>query len=188
MSALPQLQFALSNCWLLLVAYAVGFLLALAPFSNDDKARLFADHRFHLRGMRRLVRHVGQFIAVAFIVLMVFAPITHSRGLLALGLTLYALGYSSMIIALPYFRLAKQAQPVTEGPYRLSRNPQWVGSFLVLLGTATLSDAWLPIALVLIVGSSYHLQILEEERACAAQYGAPYEAYLRRVPRYFLRF
>jgi protein-S-isoprenylcysteine O-methyltransferase Ste14 len=54
------------------------------------------------------------------------------------------------------------------------------------MGTAILSAAWLPFVMVLVVGCIYHLQILEEENACASLYGADYINYLHRVPRYFL--
>ena len=44
------------------------------------------------------------------------------------------------------------------------------------------------IVMVLMVGSIYHIQILEEEKACSALYGQAYQEYMLRVPRYFLYF
>ncbi len=186
MTALPPLQFAVSNAWLLLAAYGIGFLLALRPFSKGDRERLFADPKKPLRGIKRVMLHFGQLVAFAFIALMVFVPITHSRGLLTLGLAIYVLGHFTVVVSLRYFRLANEGRPAADGPYRVSRNPQWVGLFLVLMGTAILSSAWLPIAMVLLVGCIYHIQILEEERACAALYGEEYHTYRRQVPRYLL--
>jgi len=186
MTALPSLQLAVSNTWLLLVAYGIGFLLALRPFSKGDRERLFADPKKPLRGIKRVTLHSGQLIAFAFIVLMVFTPITRKFGPLILGMAIYVVGYFTIVVALRYFRLANEGQPAKDGPYRVSRNPQWVGLFMVLMGTAILSAAWLPIAMVLIVACIYHLQILEEERACATLYGDDYINYLHRVPRYFL--
>jgi protein-S-isoprenylcysteine O-methyltransferase Ste14 len=63
-----------------------------------------------------------------------------------------------------------------------------VGLFLVLLGAAILSGAWLMIVMVLVVALIYHLQILEEEKACSSLYGESYLRYLRQVPRYFYWF
>jgi protein-S-isoprenylcysteine O-methyltransferase Ste14 len=186
MTALPSLQLAVSNVWLLLVAYGIGFLLALRPFSKAEKVRLFADPKKPLRGIKRVTLHFGQFVAFAFIVLMVFTPVTRKVGPLLLGIAIYVGGYFTVVVALRYFRLANEGQPAKDGPYRVSRNPQWVGLFLVLMGTAILSAAWLPFVMVLVVGCIYHLQILEEENACASLYGADYINYLHRVPRYFL--
>ena len=78
MTAIPHLEPGISNGWILLLVYAVGFLLALAPFSKDDMARLFADPKLKLRGIKRAILHIGQLVAVTFIVIMVFASITHA--------------------------------------------------------------------------------------------------------------
>ena len=186
MTALPPFELGVSNGWILLVAYGIGLLLALVPFSKDDRLRLFADPKVHLRGLKRIALHIGQFVAVGFIVLMLFTPITHAPGLVLVGTSIYVLGYSTVLIALRYFRRATVGHPATHGPYRVSRNPQWVGLFLVLLGAAITSGAWLMVVMVLLVGCVYHIQILEEEKACSTLYGEPYLKYLRQVPRYFL--
>jgi protein-S-isoprenylcysteine O-methyltransferase Ste14 len=81
---------------------------------------------------------------------------------------------------------APNDQPVLAGPYRYSRNPQWVGLFLVLFGLALSAQSWLLILMVILFGPSYHIQILAEEDLCRAQYGTTYERYLETVPRYLL--
>ena len=102
MTAIPQLELGISNGWILLLAYAVGFLLALAPFSKDDKARLFADPKLKLRGIKRAILHIGQLVAVTFIVIMVLTPITLASGVLVGGVAIYVLGYSMVLISLRY--------------------------------------------------------------------------------------
>jgi protein-S-isoprenylcysteine O-methyltransferase Ste14 len=88
--------------------------------------------------------------------------------------------------ALHYFRITPINQPVVGGPYRISRNPQWLGLFLVLLGSAIAARIWLYIGIVIIVGFIYHIQILDEEDACIEKYGDSYREYIKRIPRYFL--
>jgi protein-S-isoprenylcysteine O-methyltransferase Ste14 len=88
--------------------------------------------------------------------------------------------------ALHYFRITPLRQPVVRGPYRISRNPQWLGLFLVLLGSAIATGIWLYIGMVIIVGFIYHIQILDEEAACIEKYGDSYREYIKRIPRYFL--
>jgi protein-S-isoprenylcysteine O-methyltransferase Ste14 len=188
MTALPELRLGIFNVWMFLLVYAGGFLLALAAFSKDEKARLFADPKLSLRGIKRVLLHIGQLVALTFVIIMVLTPITRAFGLMAVGLGVFLLGYCTVLVSLRYFRRAAEGQPATDGPYRVSRNPQWVGLFLVLLGAAITSGAWLMIVMVLVVGCIYHLQILEEEKACTAMYGGAYIRYLRQVPRYFLSF
>jgi protein-S-isoprenylcysteine O-methyltransferase Ste14 len=78
------------------------------------------------------------------------------------------------------------SQPAENGPYRVSRNPQWLGLFFVLLGSAISVGVWLYIGLVVLVGIIYHKQILDEEKACIKKYGDSYREYMERIPRYFL--
>lgn len=188
MRLLPDFELGLGNGWALLALYTVGFLLAVAALSKEDRARLFADPKLQLRGLKRLLLTLGQLVTVASIVLMVFSPLVSKAIPLYVGLAMYGTGYGTVIVSLVYFGRATCDRPVTAGPYRLSRNPQWVGLLLVLLGSATASGSWLLVGLVAIVAAVYHIQILEEEKACTDQYGESYLSYLGKVPRYFLFF
>ena len=188
MRLLPDFELGFGNGWVLLGVYAVGFLLAVAALSKEDRARLFADPKAQLRGVRRSLLTIGQLVAVASIVLMVISPLAGIAIPLYLGLVMYGTGYGIVIVSLVYFKRATYDRPVTAGPYRLSRNPQWVGLFLVLAGSAVACGSWLLIGMVAIVAVVYHIQILEEERACTDLYGESYLRYVRKVPRYFLFF
>jgi protein-S-isoprenylcysteine O-methyltransferase Ste14 len=70
------------------------------------------------------------------------------------------------------------------GPYRWSRNPQYVGYFLFLLGFA-LND-WSLWCLAALVASAVilHLLVLVEEEHLRRVFGGPYVAFCRAVPRY----
>ena len=70
------------------------------------------------------------------------------------------------------------------GPYKWSRNPQYVGYLLFLLGFA-LNDwsGWVLVALV-VVAVSLHLLVLIEEEHLRRTFGEPYAEFCRSVPRY----
>lgn len=74
---------------------------------------------------------------------------------------------------------------VTTGPYRVTRNPIYIGISVAYLGLACLLDAPLdllslfPVLIVLHVGV-----VLREERYLEAKFGEPYREYLRRSKRY----
>lgn len=72
----------------------------------------------------------------------------------------------------------------TTGPYRWSRNPQYVGYFLFLLGFA-LND-WSPwcLATLLVVAISLHLLVLIEEEHLSRVFGEQYVEFRRAIPRY----
>jgi protein-S-isoprenylcysteine O-methyltransferase Ste14 len=74
---------------------------------------------------------------------------------------------------------------VTNGVYRITRNPMYVGLTLLLIAWAIwLAVPWAfagPVALALF---TQRFQILPEERAMEAKFGAEYLAYKQRVRRW----
>lgn len=77
---------------------------------------------------------------------------------------------------------------VTEGPYRFVRNPMYWGVFSVVVGEAVLFDslALLELSVGFLVATALFV-LLYEEPALRRKFGAEYEEYCRRVPRWFPR-
>jgi protein-S-isoprenylcysteine O-methyltransferase Ste14 len=117
---------------------------------------------------------------------MMMTPLNINNPIFLVGAVIYSIGYVFVMSALHYFRITPAGQPVVGGPYRVSRNPQWLGLFLVFLGSAIATRIWLYVGMVVIVGLIYHIQILDEEAACIKKYGESYREYMKRIPRYFL--
>jgi len=74
---------------------------------------------------------------------------------------------------------------IEEGPYRLSRNPLYVGLLALYLGLALLAPTFwglvlFPVAVPLVLWGA----ILPEERFLHERFGAPYDEYRQRVPRW----
>ncbi len=78
---------------------------------------------------------------------------------------------------------------VATGFYRYVRNPMYVGVLLMLTGHFLwFKDVWLGVYAV-IVFLAFHLFVtLYEEPTLKSKFGASYEAYLRKVPRWIPRF
>jgi protein-S-isoprenylcysteine O-methyltransferase Ste14 len=187
MRMLPTLTLRLGNQWLLLAVYVVGFLFFVFRLPKQKRAWLFADPKEAIHGPKKLVLRFGQLLAFGFIVLVCLTPLpSRLSGAMIIGLTLYATGTCLVLLSIHFFGRAPNDQPVLAGPYHFSRNPQWVGLFLVLFGLSLSAQSWLLVLMVILVGLTYHIQIRAEEDLCRAQYGAVYEQYLRTVPRYVL--
>ena len=74
---------------------------------------------------------------------------------------------------------------IEEGPYRLSRNPLYVGLLALYLGLALLAPTFwglvlFPAAVLLVLWGAIH----PEERFLRERFGAPYDEYTRRVRRW----
>jgi protein-S-isoprenylcysteine O-methyltransferase Ste14 len=109
------------------------------------------------------------------------------------GATVAALGF---IVALSGARLFARVRTnlrtwnepgvlVTDGLFRWSRNPMYLGFVLLLLGTAILLGTTTPfIAPALFASVADRWYIAFEERAMRAKFGAQYEAYMERTRRW----
>lgn len=77
---------------------------------------------------------------------------------------------------------------VTEGLFRHTRNPMYVGKFLMVLGAGIASNHWL--ALLAFTGAyalMYQAVTLAEEDYLRTKFGAAFDDYCRRVPRWWPR-
>lgn len=186
MDLLPKLQVGILNGWIPLIIYFIGLTLSASLYSKEARVWLFNNPKDENKSVFVFIRLFGQLGMVAYILMMVFTPLKIGSPVFLVGATVYFIGFILEMSALYYFRKTPVGQPVVNGPYRVSRNPQWLGLFLVLLGSAIAVGIWLYIGLVALVGIIYHKQILDEEKACITKYGESYRGYMERIPRYFL--
>jgi protein-S-isoprenylcysteine O-methyltransferase Ste14 len=77
---------------------------------------------------------------------------------------------------------------VTEGLFRHTRNPMYVGKFLMVLGTGFASNRW-PSLLAITIAYSFMYQAvtLAEEAYLRSKFGPAFDEYCRRVPRWLPR-
>ena len=85
--------------------------------------------------------------------------------------------------------LAPWAPPerlVCSGPYRFSRNPMYVGVALILISWAVLFSSLILTAYAAIVLLAFHIRVIVgEEPRLARTFGADWQSYRTRVPRWF---
>lgn len=118
------------------------------------------------------------------------APPTAARvlgmALVTLGL---ASGLSSIAIFLAHRTTARpEGQPrhfIAVGPYRVTRNPMYVGLTLSYLGAVAWTGTWLAAPLVIVPLAHLMRWIIPMEEAhLHASFGAAYDDYRRRVRRW----
>ena len=106
------------------------------------------------------------------------------------GLIVGVVGLALCLISVTFFRSVPKVfcidagKLTTSGPYRWSRNPQYVGWFLFLLGFALNDWSLWCLAALLVIAISLHLLILVEEEHLRRVFGEPYVEYCRKIPRY----
>ncbi len=77
---------------------------------------------------------------------------------------------------------------VTNGIYKFSRNPAFVGFYLMFVGLFLTYSNIITLIVLVINVVAFHLLILQEEKHLLTMFGDEYKRYKRNVPRYFLGF
>ena len=113
-----------------------------------------------------------------------------------IGLTLVAVGSALLLWCVREFyvagrgTLAPWAPPqnlVTTGPYRITRNPMYVGVSFILVGWAFYFHSQTLGYYCLAIPVAFHLRvILAEEPWAVRTFGAAWEEYRSRVPRWLI--
>ena len=107
-----------------------------------------------------------------------------------LGVGIGILGIAICATSMIYFRSVPKVfcidtgELTVSGPYQWSRNPQYVGYFLFLLGFALNDWSLWCLAALLAVAISLHLLILVEEEHLQRVFGEQYAEYSGNTPRY----
>jgi protein-S-isoprenylcysteine O-methyltransferase Ste14 len=186
MEFFPDLQLGWCNGWLPLAVFYLFFALLMRSFPREVVQRLYAGSAPSTG--QRILNVLGFPFDLAVITLSALTPLKIGRPVFLLGMTMYALGLLGFVWALFNFKDSPMDQPVKNGLYRYSRNPQWVTMAMVLfsIGIAVGSGMILLSFAVRIVCN--HFRILGEEKYCLELYGEPYRQYMKRVPRYALFF
>lgn len=112
----------------------------------------------------------------------------------AVGMVVFFAGWVAPVWAFRLFRSeGTEVDPVSDsnralvvrGPYRLTRNPMYLGLTMAALGVAIVAGSWpmltAPIA-VFLTANFVHIPF--EEAKMRRQFGEAYDAYVRRVRRW----
>jgi len=94
---------------------------------------------------------------------------------------------SRILMGVPEISTKDKGRLLTEGIYARTRNPRYIELFLfafAYVASANYTGTWI---LYVLSFPAIHLVVLLEERELRDRFGAEYEEYCRRVPRYIPR-
>jgi protein-S-isoprenylcysteine O-methyltransferase Ste14 len=140
------------------------------------------------QAMRRLVLAVLVVVLLAALLFgqSVFPPDTPVHETIEMaGVLLIFLGIVGRLWSTLYIGGRKSAEVVTGGPYSMTRNPLYVFSTIAAAGVGAQIGSILAVfGFALLCAGAFHIVILREEKYLKEVLGAPYEAYMARVPRF----
>lgn len=139
---------------------------------------------------QRLRRHVLAFLIGVIGVLLIFGGSLQSElaheNIEAYGLALMLVGIGGRLWSILYIGGRKSAEVVSSGPYSVMRNPLYFFSTIAAAGVGAQTGSFVITALAAaFCATAFYIVALREERFLKAELGAPYLAYLERVPRFF---
>ena len=121
---------------------------------------------------------------IAAVVLYLAQP---TRFLLVVGLPIAVAG--TLLRALAAGVIRKDSVLTTSGPYAWTRNPLYLGSFLLGLGFAVMSGSWIAAALIVLPSLWIYPHVIRREEAHLAKlFPDAFADYCSRVPRFVPRF
>jgi protein-S-isoprenylcysteine O-methyltransferase Ste14 len=122
--------------------------------------------------------------AIAAAVLYLARP---TGALLLIGLPIALSG--TILRALAAGVIRKDAALTTTGPYAWTRNPLYLGSFLLGLGFAVMSGSWIAAGLIILPSFVVYPNVIRNEEAHLARlFPDQFREYSATVPRFFPRF
>jgi protein-S-isoprenylcysteine O-methyltransferase Ste14 len=113
-------------------------------------------------------------------------PVGFGIGIAAIGAALAWLAAKRFAAAGTAVSIAGPTETlVIEGPFRFTRNPVYIGLIVLYFGLAlALTSGWGMLLLPALVFVLHRGVVLREEAFLAAKFGARYEAYREKVPRW----
>lgn len=108
-----------------------------------------------------------------------------------IGLVIICLGFLVAFGTMAWFGIGKAfglnvSGLTKQGPYKISRNPQILGGYLLVIGTAIQWLSLFSLGWVLLYAIIGHWMIVTEEEYLLQVFGEDYERYCSDVPRYLI--
>lgn len=154
---------------------------------EDDARRSLGTYQ----RLRRLVLAIVILAMVAGLLFCqsAFAPDTPIHEAIEMGgVLLIFLGICGRLWSTLYIGGRKSAEVVSGGPYSITRNPLYLFSSLAAVGVgAQTGSITVALGFGVLCAVAFHIVILREEKFLSGVMGAPYQAYLTKVPRFFPR-
>ncbi len=187
MSLIPEFELGVYNAWTFVLSFFL-FCTGLPPlitrvFSTNKKLKNSDEQSSFDEQEKKLYDRFIIVLAVS-VIYSIFLPLKLGTAWFYVGLFLYLLGMIFNIMAEMNFRTTSIDKPVTKGVYRISRNPQLFGAFLVFIGISVACASWLFLLFTVIMIALYNISVVSEERWCLEKYGTAYREYMNRTPKW----
>ena len=180
MSFIPEFEIGIWNAWILIIPLII-FWICGVKFLFSKRMPDYSppsDSRIKILSNLEIIIMFGSFIYSIFMSLKV------GTIWLSVGLIFYLAGLVLIVVTMLNFATTPLNKPVIKGVYRYSRNPMFIGWFLLYFGISIACISWVYLSVTLLfIIISYYLSPFEE-KITLNHYGKPYQEYMEKTPRW----
>jgi protein-S-isoprenylcysteine O-methyltransferase Ste14 len=187
MSLVPDFELGLWNAWIFMLYVIFSNVLPYVlsgKLIDKDLLKKATAADMQLNKTEKKVSNIISFLFFALIAYSFFLPFKLGTIWLYVGFLTYLLGAIIETIAMLDFFTTAVDKLVTKGVYRISRNPMYLGMFLIFIGIGIACVSWLFLLLTTALIILIHISVISEERLCLEKYGDAYGEYMIRTPKW----
>jgi protein-S-isoprenylcysteine O-methyltransferase Ste14 len=179
-SLIPAFELGLWNAWILVLP-----MIVISILGSRILGKRGSEEVSNLTKRVKTSNSLYLLILVLLYAYSIFLPLKLNTVWFYAGLFIYLLGVLVVILSLLSFHTTSADKMVTKGVFRISRNPGYVGDFLVniSIGIACLSWIFLLVGVAFFLLLRYYV-IVVEEPFLTKKYGDTYKEYMNRTPRW----
>ena len=186
MPLIPEFELGLWNAWIFMlyvIFYNVLPYVLSSKLIDKDVLKKATAADMQLKKTEKKVSNIISFLFFALIVYSIFIPLKLGTVWFYFGFLIYLLGAIIETIAMLDFFTTLVDKPVTKGVYRISRNPMYLGMFLIFIGIGIACASWIFLLLTMALIILIHISVISEERWYLEKYGDEYREYMNRTPK-----
>lgn len=178
MAFFPQVGIYLLNGFILIIPLL--FIRLVIPKYINKKSLSKLEYFPETIGFEKIAL-TTYFITNTFLI---FSPIIIKIQIdyLWIGLIIYVVGAVFMLLSVITF--SKDQNIVTKGIYKISRNPMYIGYFLIFIANSIIMNSVLYLTITVIYQIAVHFLIISEERWCQLVFKDEYLDYKKSTRRY----
>jgi protein-S-isoprenylcysteine O-methyltransferase Ste14 len=186
MSRIPAFDIGIWNAWIFMVLLFLSFIptLMMKKEAQIKYNEGWASKRWPKAGrISALLTHIV--ILPLAIIYSIFLPLKLDTAWFYVGLPICLIAllfYYGAMINVSMARLVNE--PITQGVYRFSRHPIYLGSFLLFFGIGIACASWVFILFALAWIILWLIAVPAEEKDVSEKYGDTYREYMNRTPRW----
>ena len=180
MSFIPAFESGLWNAWIFTLPIII--ISILGPKMLGKRA---SEEVSSFTKKVKTVSNLSSLIILLPFAYSIFLPLKLDTIWFVIGLLIYLLAMFFVVTGLLNFATTPVNELVTRGVYSISRNPGYLGMFLVNvgIGIASLSWVFLLVAIVNFLLLRWYVVVVEEP-FLMEKYGVTYREYMNRTPRW----